>query len=93
MAKTSVRKLYPLTEAGGSVVGGVLAHAMDSSTVKMSPPPILPLFLPVSIPPLPLPPIPAPCTPSTQRRPPGVRHTTRSHSTGEKADLSWEKMV
>ena len=42
MVKTPVRPLFPLTEASGLVVGGVLAHVMDAYTVEMTPPPPLP---------------------------------------------------
>ena len=71
MTKTPGRPLSPLTEDGGSVVGGVLAQLMDLSTVEMPPPPSLPRFLlphrfiPVPLPPTPLPPILAPNIPST----------------------------
>ena len=34
--------LSTLTEAGGSVVGDILAHVVDASTVEMPPPPPLP---------------------------------------------------
>ena len=90
MAKTPGRPLSPLTEAGGSVVEGVLAHVMHAYTVDMPPPPqlhqLLPLLqiIPVSLPPPPLPLIPAPHTPSPHRRSPGERPMTRSHSKGEK---------
>ena len=47
MAETPVRPLYPLTEAGGSVIGGILSHVIDASTVEMPPPPPLPPFLPL----------------------------------------------
>ena len=96
MAEMPGRPLSPLTEAGRSVVGGVLAHVMDASTVEMpSPPPLsrllpLPQNFPVPLPPPLLPPIPALFTPSPQCRPPGKRPTTRSHSTGEKADFMGE---
>ena len=92
MAETPDRPLSPLTEAGGSVVGAVLAHVIDASTVEMPPHPPLPQFLPllrflpVTLPPPPLPHIPSPCTPLTQRRSSGERPATRSHSKGEKAD-------
>ena len=65
---------------------------MDESTVEMPPPPPLPRLLPLPknnpfpIPLPPLPPIPSLCNPSPQRRSPGERPTTRSHSTGEKSD-------
>ena len=42
MYKTPVRTLSPLTEAGGLVVGAVLAHVMDAYTVEMPPHPALP---------------------------------------------------
>ena len=64
MAETPVRPISPLTEAGGSVVGDILDHVMDESTVEMPPPPPLPRLLPlpqnlpVTLPPPPLPPIP-----------------------------------
>ena len=73
MAETPGRPLSPLTEDGGSVVGEVLAHVMDASTVEIPPPPPitqlipLPQILPVPLPPPTLPPIPAPYTPSPQR--------------------------
>ena len=85
MAETPGRLLSPLTEAGGSVVGGILAHVMDASTVEMPPTPPLPRLLPlpqiipVPLTPPPLPLISAPSTPSPQRRSPGERPTTRSH--------------
>ena len=70
MAEAPGRPLSPLTEAGGLVVVGVLAHVMDAYTVETHPPPPLPRLLPllnilpVPLPPPPLPLIPAPCTPS-----------------------------
>ena len=73
MDKTPGCTLYLLEEAGVSVVGGVLSHVMDESTVEMPPPPPLPqlLSLPQTLPvPLSLPPVPlitAPRTASTQR--------------------------
>ena len=73
MAKTPGRPISALTEAGGFVAGGVLAHVMDASTVDMPPPPPLhrllpiPQILSVPLPTPPLPPIPAPRTPSPQR--------------------------
>ena len=76
MAKTTGRPLSTLTEAGGLVVGGVLAHVVDASTVEIPPPTplhiLLPIteFLPVYLPPHPFPPIPAPHTPPPQRRSP-----------------------
>ena len=97
MVETPVRPLSSLTEAGGSVVGAVLAHVMDASTVEMHPPPPLtlllplPLFLPF---PLPLPPlsiIPDSHNPLPHRRSPGERPTTRSHSICEKADCHGRK--
>ena len=57
MSKTPACSLYPLTEAGGSVVGGVLAHLMDSSTMEMLPHSPLPRFILVSLTPLPLHPV------------------------------------
>ena len=86
MDETPGRPLSPFAEADGSVVGAVIAHVMDEYTVEMPPPPPLPQFLLVTITPLPLPPIPDLRTPSPQRCSPGVRPTTRSHSTCEKAD-------
>ena len=68
-SETPGRPLSLLTGAGGSVVGGVLAHVMDASTAKMPPPHPITRLLPltqillVSIPPPPLPIIPAPHTP------------------------------
>ena len=79
------------------MVGAVLAHVMDASTVEMTPPPPLPRLLPhpqnlpVPLPPPPLPTIPALQNPSTQRRSPGEIPTTRSHSTCEKADFHGRK--
>ena len=78
--------LYPLTDAGGSVVGPVLSHVMDASTVEMPPPPPLPRFIPVPLNPLPLPPIPALLNSSPHRCYPEERPMNRSNSTGEKAD-------
>ena len=99
MDETPGSPLSPLTEASGSVAGGVLAHAMDASTVDMPPPPplrqLLPLpqIIPVPLPPPPLPLIPAPYNSSPQRRSPGEIPTTRSHSTGEKADFHGRKWM
>ena len=82
--------LSPFAEASGSVVGVVLDHVMDASTVEMPPPPTLPRllplprFIPVLLPPPPLPPTPDPRTPSPHRSSPGEIPTTRSHSIGEK---------
>ena len=42
ITKTSGRTIYPLTEAGRLVVGGVLSHVMDTYTVEIPPPPPLP---------------------------------------------------
>ena len=42
ITETPGRPIYPLAEAGGSVVGGVSAHVMDTSTMKTHPPPPLP---------------------------------------------------
>ena len=75
--KTPGHPLSSLTEAGGLVVGGVLSHVMDTSNVDMTPPPPLPLLLPlpqiipVPIPTTPLTPITAPHTPSPHLRSPG----------------------
>ena len=41
ISKTPACPLSPLTEAGGLVVGVILAHVMDESTVDMPPPPPL----------------------------------------------------
>ena len=85
MAEKPGRPLSTLTGSGGLVVGGVLAHVMDASTVEMPPPPPLPLLLPlpqilsVPLPPPPLSLIPVPRTPSPHRRSPGDIPTTRSH--------------
>ena len=98
MAETPGRPLSPLTEAGGSVVGGVLSQVMDAYTVDMPPPtPLpgllpLPQILPVPLPPPPLPLILSPHTPSPQRCSSGERPTTRSHSTGEKAGFHGIKL-
>ena len=84
ITETPSRPLSPLTEAGGLVVGGILAHIMDASTVEMpQPPPLprllpLPQILPVPLPPTPLPIIPDMCTASPQRHTPVERPTTRS---------------
>ena len=73
MDETPGRTLSTFTEAGGLVVGGVLAHVMDESTVEMPPSPPLPLLLsvpqiiPVPLPPPSLPTIPGPHTPSPHR--------------------------
>ena len=92
MAKTPGRLISTFTEADGSVVGGFLDHVTDSSTAEMPPSPPLTRFLPVPIPPLLLPPITAPCTPLLQHRSHVVRPTTRSPSTGEKADCRERKL-
>ena len=42
MTKTLGWPLSLLTESGASVVGGILSHVMDASTVDMPPPPPLP---------------------------------------------------
>ena len=74
MAETPGRPLSTLTEAGGLVVGGVLAHVMDVSSVDMPlHPPLyrllpLPQIIPVPLPPPPLTIILDPHTPSPQRR-------------------------
>ena len=97
MAEISGRTLSPLTDAGGLVVGGVLANMLDTFTVEMHPTLPLPLLpplaqmLPVPLPPPTLPPIPAPCTPSPQHLSLGARPTTSSHSIFEKADCHWRK--
>ena len=97
MSETTVRPLSPLTEDGGSVVGEVLAHVVDESTVDITPPPPLPRLLPlprilpVTLPIPPLPPIPDLRTPSPHYHSPGERPTIRSHSTGEKADFHERK--
>ena len=88
MAETPGRLISPLTEADGLLVGGVLAHVMDSSTVDMPPPPPLPRslplpqILPVLLPPTSLPLILDLRTPSPQRCSPEGKPTTGSHSTG-----------
>ena len=87
IAKTPGRPLYILEEAGGSVAGGVLSNVMYASTVFMPPPHPLPLFIPVPLPNIPLPPIPALLTSLPYCCSPGVRPTTRSHSTCEKANF------
>ena len=97
MAKTPGRTLSPLIESGVLVVGGVLSHFMDASTVEMPPPPplpqllLLPQILPVHLPPPPLPTMSSPRTPSPQHYSPGEIPTTRSHSTGEKSDCHGRK--
>ena len=59
MAETPGRPLSSLIEDGGLVVGDVLAHVMDASTLDMPPPPPLPWLLPLpGIIPVPLPPTP-----------------------------------
>ena len=90
MDENPEQPLSPLTKASWSVLGPVISHVMDVSTMDMPPPPpipqLLPLpqFIPVTLPPLAFPPIPAPRIPLPQRRFLGVRPMTRSHSTGEK---------
>ena len=42
MSETPGRSLSPLSEAGGLLVGDVLSHVMDESTVDIPPPPPLP---------------------------------------------------
>ena len=98
MAETPGHLISPLAEAGGYVAGVVLAHVMDTYTVEMPPPPPLPRLLPlpqilpVPLPPPPLPLILAPRTPSPHSCSPGERPTTRSPSTGEKADFHGIKL-
>ena len=90
MDENPEQPLSPLTKASWSVLGPVISHVMDVSTMDMPPPPpipqLLPLpqFIPVTLPPLAFPPIPAPRTPLPQRRFLGVIPMTRSHSTGKK---------
>ena len=48
ISKTPGRTLSILTETGGSVVGGIIAHVMDASTVYMPPPPLIPQSIPLS---------------------------------------------
>ena len=91
MAETPSRPLSTSTEDGGSVVGDLLDHVMDASTVEMSPPPPLPQFISVPLPPTPLPPIPAPRTISPNRFSSVEIPTTRSHSTCNKADFHGRK--
>ena len=89
--------LSPFAEASGSVVGVVLDHVMDASTVEMPPPPTLPRllplprFIPAPLPSTPLTSIPALRTPSPHRSSPGKITTTRSHSSGEKANCNGRK--
>ena len=79
------------------MVGGVLAHMMDVSTVEMPPiPPLpqllpLPQILPITLPPPTLPHIPALHNPSPHCRLPVEITTTRLHSTGERADCHGRK--
>ena len=71
MSETPGRPLSPLIETSRLMVGGVLAHVMDASTVDMPPPLpltiLLPLtkILPLHLPPPPLTLIPASHTPSS----------------------------
>ena len=71
---------------------------MYASTVDITPPPKIPQVLPIPqilpsiLPPPPLSPIPAPPTPSPHHHSPGEIPTTRSHSTGEKADFHGRKL-
>ena len=59
MAETPDRPLSPSTDTGGLVVGAVIAHVMDASTVEINPPPPLPRLLPIPQNlPVPLPPPP-----------------------------------
>ena len=90
-AKTTGQALSLFLEAVGSVVGGILSHVMDASTLEMPPPPPLPQFIPVPLPPLKFTPIPDLHTLLTQNHYPGVRPTTRSCSTGEKTDCHGRK--
>ena len=46
MDKNTGGPMYPLTEASGSVVGGVLSHVMDASNVNMPTPPPLSRLIP-----------------------------------------------
>ena len=97
MTETPGLMLSSLKEAVGPVVGGVLAHMMDESTVEMPPPPPIPRLPPLPqiiqgpLPPPPLTLIPAPHTPSPQRSFPRERPITRSHSTVEKANCHKRK--
>ena len=84
--------LYPLTVAGGSVVGAILAHVMDASTVEMPPPPPLPQLIPVLLPLITLPPIPDPINTFPHLIYPGVRPITRSYSTGDKYNCHGRKL-
>ena len=99
MPEMPVQSLSPLIESGGLVVRGILSHVMDASTVEMPPPPQLPRLLPlpqnlpVPLPPPTLPPIPDPRTPLPHRPYPREIPTSRSHSTGEKADCHGRKWV
>ena len=83
--------LYPLIEAGRSIVEDVLSHVMDASTAETPAPPSLPQLLPVTLPTLPLPLIRDLRTPSPQCCSPGVRPMTRSYSTDKKADFHGRK--
>ena len=91
MDKTPGQTISPLTETGGSVVGDIISHVMDESTVDIPPPTPLHQFLPLPLPPPPLPPIPDPHTPSPQRHSPGQIPTTRSHSTVDKSGCHGRK--
>ena len=59
MTETPGHILYPLAEAGGSAVEGILSHVMDAYTMDMPPPSPLTRLLPLpQILPFPLPPPP-----------------------------------
>ena len=88
MTKTPVQTLSTLKKAGGLVVGDILSHVMDASTVDMPP---LPRFLPFNLPPPPFPHMPALRTPSPHHSIPGERPLTRSHSIGEKSNCHGRK--
>ena len=79
--------IYPFIDADRSVVGDVLYHVMDASTVEIPPPPTITWFLPITLPTPPLPPILSLRNPLPYRCPPGVIPITMSHSSGEKGDF------
>ena len=79
MDETTVRPIYPLTEAGGSVAEAALAHVIDEYTIEIPLTTPINLFLPVPLPSLPFPPIPATRTTLSQSCSPGVITITRSH--------------
>ena len=69
------------------MVGCVLVHLMDASTVEMPPPPPLPQNIPVPLPPPIKPPKSTTRNQLPHRRSTEKIPTTRSHSTGDKSSF------